>query len=55
VKCQKCSGKMFLDRTFSDNENYEIYCMMCGVRKFISKKTGFGAWLQKVEEQRRNA
>ena len=52
MKCMKCSGKMFLDRTFSDNKNFEVYCMMCGMRKFISKSGKFGAWLEKQEARR---
>lgn len=55
MKCGKCSGKLFLDRTFSDNENFEVYCIMCGARKFVSKKTGFGKWLVKMESRRLNA
>lgn len=55
MKCGKCSGKMFVDRTFSDNNNFEIYCIMCGIRKFISKKTEFGKWLTRVEDRLLNA
>lgn len=51
MKCVKCTGKMFLDRTFSDNKNFELYCMMCGTRKFISKTGRFGQWLEKQEEK----
>lgn len=54
MKCSKCSGKLFLDRTFSDNENFEVYCIMCGLRRFISKKTEFGTWLAKRESLRQS-
>jgi hypothetical protein len=52
MKCMKCGGKLFVDRTFSDNRNLEVYCIMCGVRKFISKNGRFGAWLMKQESGR---
>lgn len=52
MKCMKCSGRVFLDRVFSDNKNFETYCVMCGDRKFISKESGLGAWLAKKEQQR---
>ena len=52
MKCGKCGGKLFLDRTFSDNKNFEIYCMMCGVRKFVSKSGRFGQWLANQEARR---
>lgn len=51
MTCMKCSGKMYLDRTFSDNENFEVYCISCGIRKFVNKKTEFGKWLAKMERQ----
>lgn len=50
--CKKCSGKILVDRTFTDNRNIEVYCIMCGVRKFVSKNGKFGKWLTKQEESR---
>lgn len=52
MNCNKCNGRVFLDRVFSDNKNFETYCIMCGDRKFISKNTEFGQWLEKMERQR---
>jgi len=52
MKCTKCSGKLFLDRTFTDNKAFEIYCIMCGIRMFISKETRFGQWLTAKETAR---
>lgn len=49
MKCKKCTGRVFLDRTFSDNQSFETYCMMCGDRKFISKDSEFGRWLSEKE------
>jgi hypothetical protein len=47
--CKKCSGFMLLDRVFSANRNYEVACILCGVRKFVGKDTSFGKWLHKRE------
>lgn len=52
MNCQKCSGRVFLDRTFSDNKNFELYCVMCGDRQFVSKDMELGQWLGKMEQQR---
>jgi hypothetical protein len=49
MNCQRCNGRMFLDRVFSDNKNFEVYCILCGDRKFVSKGTEFGTWLSQVE------
>jgi hypothetical protein len=52
MQCRKCNGRMFLDRVFSDNKSYEIYCVLCGDRRFIDKVTEFGSWLTKMETAR---
>ena len=55
MNCNKCSGRVFLDRTFSDNKNFELYCIMCGDRRFVSKDTELGQWLSRVEKRRLRA
>ncbi len=45
---------MFLDRVFSDNKNYEIYCILCGERRFINRNSVLGIWLEKKEKFREN-
>jgi hypothetical protein len=35
MKCDKCQGKVFVDLTFTDNKNYETFCLRCGKRVFI--------------------
>lgn len=49
MKCRKCNGRVFLDRIFTENKNFETYCILCGHREFISKDTEFGKWLTKQE------
>jgi len=55
MKCRRCSGRTFLDRVFSDNKNYETFCILCGDREFINKDSRFGQWLHKHEKARENA
>lgn len=55
MKCKKCSGRVFLDRVFSDNKNFETSCIICGDRRFIGKETELGVWLTKMETIRQNA
>lgn len=35
IKCGKCQGKVFVDLTFTDNVNYETFCLHCGKRTFV--------------------
>ena len=37
ITCSKCAGKVFVDLTFTDNKNYEAFCLRCGKRWFIGK------------------
>lgn len=53
--CEKCQGRMFVDRTFTENRNYEVFCIICGSRKFVSKNTELGKWIHKKEVQRETA
>ena len=52
MNCRKCNGRVFLDRVFSDNKNFETYCILCGDRKFVHKDTELGKWLEKMETER---
>jgi hypothetical protein len=49
MKCERCEGRLFLDRVFTDNMSFEVACLHCGDRKFISKKSEMGMWLAKRE------
>lgn len=35
ITCTKCSGKVFVDLTFTENRNYETFCLRCGKRYFV--------------------
>ncbi len=49
MNCKRCTGRVFLDRIFSDNKNYETSCLICGDRRFIEKDSELGKWLAKKE------
>jgi hypothetical protein len=50
--CKKCSGRVFIDRVFSQKLHIEVYCLMCGKRWMINKESSaFGKWINKKEEQ----
>lgn len=55
MTCNKCSGRVFLDRVFTDNKFYELYCLICGARRFESKNTLVGQWLVEKERKRKAA
>lgn len=56
MHCKKCQGRMFIDRTYSDNKRMDVYCILCGRRKFVSKyDNAFGAFLSRAETGLSNA
>lgn len=56
MNCKKCSGRVFVDRAFSEKKHIELFCIMCGARWMLDKeKNGFAGWLMKLETALRNA
>ena len=54
--CQKCSGRVFVDRVFSQKLHMELFCLMCGKRWMINTETSaFGKWLDRKEQQQRKS
>jgi hypothetical protein len=50
MKCNRCSGKVLVERLFSSNKDFETSCIICGDRKFIAKDSELGVWLGKQEK-----
>ena len=52
MTCQRCKGRVFIDRVFSQKLHMELFCVMCGKRWMINKKTNkLAKWLEKMEEK----
>lgn len=51
MHCERCGGRQFLDRVFTDNTSFEAACLHCGDRKFIKKDSELGEWLQRRERK----
>jgi hypothetical protein len=50
--CAKCSGRVFVDRVFSQKLHVELFCILCGKRWMINKETNrFGRWLEKQDRE----
>lgn len=50
--CSKCTGRVFVDRVFSQKLHIELFCVMCGKRWMINKETSkLGRWLEEKENQ----
>jgi hypothetical protein len=50
MKCQRCGGRVFIDRVFSQKLHMELFCILCGKRWMINKETNlFGRWLETVD------
>lgn len=56
MRCEKCNGRIFVDRVFSQKLHVELFCMMCGKRWMINKDTNsLGKWLEKLEKVKEKA
>ena len=52
MTCKRCSGRVFVDRVYSQNLRIELFCSMCGKRWMVRRDLNrFGAWLAKQEEK----
>jgi len=53
MKCEKCKGRVFVDRVFSQKLHIELFCMMCGKRWMVNKDTSpLGRWLEQAEKDK---
>jgi hypothetical protein len=51
MTCQRCRGRVFVDRVFSQKLHVELFCLMCGKRWMVNKETNaFGRWLEKIDK-----
>jgi hypothetical protein len=50
MNCNRCGGKVLLERLFSSNKDFETSCIICGDRKFVPKDSELGVWLAKREK-----
>lgn len=56
MKCMKCTGRVFVDRIFSERNHIELFCMICGKRWMIDKgKSVFARWVVRNEMAHANA
>ncbi len=50
MSCNKCQGRVFVDRVFSQKLHVELFCIMCGKRWMVNKDTSaLGKWLENLE------
>ena len=54
IFCKRCKGRMFIDRRYTSMIHLEIYCIICGYRKFFNppENSSEGRWLLKKEVSR---
>jgi hypothetical protein len=55
LKCKKCNGRVFIDRTFNSYNHIETFCIICGKRKFYHNFTESDTqaqWLLTTEQER---
>ena len=52
MTCQRCNGRVFIDRVFSQKLHIELFCILCGRRWMINKDTSaLGRWLEKRDQE----
>ena len=51
IKCEKCKGRMFVDRLYTTADHVEIFCVICGARTFFHPPQGSeqGRWILQKE------
>jgi DNA-directed RNA polymerase subunit RPC12/RpoP len=55
ITCNKCKGRVFVDRVFLSNDHLELFCLNCGKRDMFHFPEKFGKfvqWIMQVEKER---
>ncbi len=54
IRCKKCLRKMIIDRVYNSVSHMEIYCIICGSRRFFHPPSDSkeGKWLLEKEIER---
>jgi hypothetical protein len=55
LECNKCLGRMLVDRVFLSEQYLEIYCLVCGKREIFNKPESSGdipKWIMRAEKSR---
>jgi predicted nucleic acid-binding Zn-ribbon protein len=55
LKCEKCGGRVFIDRMYNAENHIETFCVICGQRKFYHnwhERDRKAQWLLEVEKAR---
>jgi hypothetical protein len=57
ISCNKCKGRMFVDRQYSSIDHLEIFCVLCGSRVFFHPplESEQGRWILQKEKSRANS
>lgn len=52
LHCGKCSGRVFLDRAYSNYGHVELFCIRCGKRWEAHKNSYEATVINKIERRR---
>lgn len=56
IICSKCSGRVFVDRTYSEGGYVELVCINCGHGWSLNKeKSELARWIARLERSRLDA
>lgn len=55
LRCEKCGGRVFVDRMYNAENHIETFCLICGKRKFHhnwNEEDRKAQWLLEIEKAR---
>ena len=55
ILCKKCNGRVFVDRMYSAENHIEVFCIICGKRKFYHNwgpENKEAQWLLEIEKKK---
>ena len=50
--CSKCSGRVFIDRTYGSNGHVELFCLRCGKRWEAHENSPVAQIFNRIERKR---
>ena len=53
--CDKCDGRVFIDRAYCFQGNVELFCITCGKRWELGRETTAAKIITKLEKRREMA
>lgn len=50
--CEKCNGRILLDKAYCYNDNIELFCIECGKRWTLGNMSTVARFINRIEKRR---